>query len=312
MLALPRVKPRDPAGHAILSALEGAVLRIQVSDPEARRGESEGIHRLRTSTRRLRSELRAFHDLVDPLWREQIQGELKWLAGVLGDVRDLDVLAARLRGATAVRDESDVQALAPLLDELEARHARALRALRDALQSDRYRNLQSALQRAIAHPALKDEAWEPCRTALPPVAAAAWRRLKKAARDLQPSDPDVEFHEVRKRAKRARYTAELIASALGHHAAKDARRFIRLTTQVQDALGEHQDAMVASRTIEEGLDAHPEDGAFAEVARRLLESQREVAQAGRTAFFKIWDRLDRKKVRRWMSPPSKAKCKSHS
>src|SRR5436305_13828412 len=67
-----RVKPGDPAAHAVLSALEAALARIQASEAEARRGDSEGIHRLRTATRRLRSELRAFHDLIDPQWLERV------------------------------------------------------------------------------------------------------------------------------------------------------------------------------------------------------------------------------------------------
>ena len=95
---------------------------------------------------------------------------------------------------------------------------------------------------------------EPCRVALPAVAAAAWRRLKKAgARPLRPSDPDAEFHELRKLAKRARYTAELIAPIMGRRAARAAGRFIRLLTQVQDTLGEHQDAVVAAGEIEHAL-----------------------------------------------------------
>src|SRR4051812_43251186 len=53
-----RVKPGEPAGQLICAAMEAALSRIRVADPGARRGEIEGIHRLRTSTRRLRSELR--------------------------------------------------------------------------------------------------------------------------------------------------------------------------------------------------------------------------------------------------------------
>ena len=82
------------------------------------------------------------------------------------------------------------------------------------------------------------------------MAAAAWRRLKKQGRGLRPSDPDAEFHELRKRAKRARYTAELIAPIMGRRAARAAGGFIRLLTQVQDTLGEHQDAVVAADEIE--------------------------------------------------------------
>jgi CHAD domain-containing protein len=310
-LAMPRIRPGEPAAELIRAALRGAVARVQAADPEARRGEIEGIHRLRTSTRRLRSELRTVQDLVDPCWRVHLEGELKWLASMLGSVRDLDILTARLRDAVACRSQDGREksqaadacpdlALRPLFDALADRHSRNSRELRDALQGERYRNLVAILEKSAGHLAVKDEAMEPCRATLPPLAAAAWRRLKKGARALKHSDPDSEFHEVRKRAKRARYTAELIAPALGRHIEKKAARFIRLTTKVQDILGEHQDAVVAGDEIERILAGHPHDEALVRVAEDLIETERRAAEAARDRFFDVWAKLDRKKSVRWL------------
>jgi CHAD domain-containing protein len=306
-LTLPRVKPRDPAGHALLTSLESALLRIQSSEWDALCGEGEGIHRLRTSTRRLRSDLRAFRDMVEPHWAEEIEGELKWFTGLLGEVRDVDVLSRRIKRALSLQDDSDTEAMAPMFEELTARHARTLRALRNALQGDRYRNLVASLQHAIEHPALMDEAHSPCRTVIPPLAKAAWRRLKKPAKELRPTDPDEQFHEVRKRAKRARYNAEMIAEILGRSAAKCARRFIRRVTRLQDTLGEHQDAIITAREIDDALALHPDDAAFVRAGRHLLEGQHAAAQDARDEFFRAWDKLDRKELRRWMKSSSMVK-----
>jgi CHAD domain-containing protein len=148
---------------------------------------------------------------------------------------------------------------------------------------------------------------------LPPVAAAAWRRLKKAARDLRLSDSDEAFHEVRKLAKRARYTAELIAPVLGQTALKRARRFIRRTTRVQDVLGAHQDAVVAGQEVAAALERHAQEDSFAGAARCLRDSLRTAADAARSEFFDVWEKLDRKKVRRWMkASKAKAGCSAHS
>ena len=310
VVALPRVKPGQPAADLIQAALRGAMSRIAAADREARRGEVEGIHRLRTSTRRLRSELHTVRDLVERDWREHLEQELKWLAGKLGSVRDLDILCHRLRsagelepGQNGVGDRSSKAPqkgdLEPFLAELRERHARNSRALREALQGERYRNLLSALEGSIADPALKEEAWESCRTALPPLAEAAWRRLKSGGRELEPDAPDADFHEVRKSAKRARYTAELIAPALGRRAGEEAKRFIALTTQLQDVLGEHQDAIIATAEIERFLAEHPQEDDSARAARHLLEAQRHTAQATRADFFAVWKKLDRKKSLRW-------------
>ncbi len=306
--AAPIVKPGDAVGQAVKAALECAVARIGACDADARRGDSEGIHRLRTSTRRLRSELRAFQDLVEPQWRLPLERELKWLADLLGSVRDLDILMARLRKAAASEPGRDAAALAPLFRSLEARHEIAARALLEGLQDERYRKLLVLLDQAIARPQLKDEAWEPCRRILPALAAAAWRRVRKGAQNLRLSDPDAEFHELRKRAKRARYIAELIAPIITGRKDPSANRFIRLITQVQDTLGEHQDAVVAAAEIERSLAENAADAPLVEAAGRLLEAQRQASHAAKAAFFKVWDKLDRKKSTRWLKAHSKARA----
>jgi len=305
---MPKVKPADAVGEAVKAALKGAVARIGECDPAARRGDGEGIHRLRTSTRRLRSELRAFQDLVEPQWRSPLERELKWLADLLGAVRDLDVLVARLRKAAANELGRDAEAITPLIRSFEARHEIAFLALHEGLRGERYRELLVLLDQAIEHPRLKDEAWEPCRRVLPPLAAAAWRRARKGAQGLRPADPDAEFHELRKRAKRARYVAELIAPIIGHREDPSANRFIRLITQVQDTLGEHQDAVVAAAEIERCLAENAGNAPLVKAAGRLLETQREASRAAKTAFFKVWDKLDRKKSTRWLKAHPKARA----
>src|SRR5262249_14256305 len=175
------------------------------------------------------------------------------------------------------------------------------RELRGALQAERYRELLASLQHAIEQPSLQAEACKPCRTALPPLAATAWRRLKKRSRALQPSDPDEAFHEVRKRAKRARYTAERRPPILSGAAARGARRSTRGAPRAQDLLGEPQAAIVAGHELAGLLARHSDGPAFERAAHRLLEDQADAARGARAAFFDIWDKLDRKKSRRWLN-----------
>ena len=63
-------------------------LRLTVPDPAA-----EDVHQARVATRRVRSDLKTFGDILDPLWRSHLRSELKWLGAVLGELRDLDVLS---------------------------------------------------------------------------------------------------------------------------------------------------------------------------------------------------------------------------
>lgn len=294
------LRPRDPVERAVLVAIESALGRFRENEDAAGRGTVEGIHRFRTATRRLRSELRAFRELVDADWIGPLEAELKWLAGLLGAVRDLDVLSARFRKAAGPEDGPRADALAPLFADLSERHDRAACDLREALRGDRYRGLLDALRRALNEPPPGGDTGTPCREAMPPLAASAWRRLKKSARALDPDDPDEAFHQVRKRAKRARYTAEMVAPVLSGSSARGGRRFIKGATRVQDVLGEHQDAIVAGQELGKLLDRRAGGPEFERAARRLLDDETEAARDARERFFDVWDRLDRKKARRWM------------
>jgi CHAD domain-containing protein len=292
------VGPADPAAQAIQATLAEGLERLRANRTPACCGEVEGVHRLRTTSRRLRSALRVFEGLVEPDWAGRLEAELKWIAGLLGAVRDLDVLKARLQCAAG----ESAEALGPLFASLTERHKRASETLHVALQGERFQHLVESLAEAADHPAFRDDAWEPCRTVLPRTVAGAWSRLKKCGRSLTPDDPDENFHEVRKRAKRARYAAEAVAEALGPDQAKEARRFARRATEVQDILGEHQDAIVACQEINRLVADRPHDGPFNLAAGRLLERQEHAARTARAQFFEVWDRLDRKKLVRWLKP----------
>jgi CHAD domain-containing protein len=316
-LTLPVIKPNYPAAELIRSAFKAAIARMQAADPDARRGEPEGVHRLRAATRRLRSELKAVSDLVDRQRGEHLEQELKWLAGSLGSVRDLDILCLRLQAAASPEKANGHISgspfkvawdgtLAPFFLALRDRHTANLRTLRDNLLGERYQDLMTSLTVAVESPAFKDDAWEPCWKALPPLAAEAWRQLKKGGRAIDDRSPDADLHEVRKLTKRARYTAELIAPALGTRTEKRARRFIRLTTQLQDVLGEHQDAIVATAELERFMAAQARDPEVACQAHALLETQHHVARTTRAKFFKIWKRLDRRRSLKWFSRKQKA------
>jgi CHAD domain-containing protein len=316
-LTLPVIKPNYPVAELIRSAFKAAIARMQAADPDARRGEPEGVHRLRAATRRLRSELKAVSHLVDRKWGEHLEQELKWLAGGLGSVRDLDILCQRLHAAASPEKANGHVSgspfkvacdgtLAPFFLALRDRHDANLRTLRDNLQGGRYHDLVTSLTVAFESTPLKDEAWEPCWKALPPLAAAAWRQLKKGGRAVDDHSPDADLHQVRILAKRARYTAELIAPALGTRTEKRARRFIRLTTQLQDVLGEHQDAIVATTELQQFLARNPHDQSLSHRVQDLLESQHQTAQATRAKYFDIWKKLDHKKSLKWFKRRKRA------
>lgn len=296
----PRVGPDDPAADAVRAALAEGGRWLSENTPKARAGEVKGVHRLRTTTRRLRTALELFRGLTDPNWADALAAECKWLAGTLGAVRDLDVLLARLSAAAHETDEALEPAIAPLFADLRARHAEASAALRQALSSDRFDRLEALTAMAATSGPLSEDAWRPCREVLPPLVGRAWKKLKNAARDLNPGDPPASFHHTRKLAKRARYAAEAVFGSLDHAPSEAAARFAKRARSVQDVLGEHQDAVVAGDAVRASALRHPDLAAFQFAAGRLFEHEARAASAAAAHFFDTWPALDRKKVVRWL------------
>ena len=85
--------------------------------------------------------------------------------------------------------------------------------------------------------------------------------------------------------KRVRYAAELAAHELGKRGAA----FVDAAKELQDVLGEHQDAVVAEGRIR----AWAADGADAEAASLLTAREHERMEAARTAWPQAWKALRR-------------------
>ena len=91
---------------------------------------------------------------------------------------------------------------------------------------------------------------------------------------------------MRIRVKRARYAAELASGELG----KGGARFVAAAKELQDVLGEHQDAVVAEDVIRTWLAESP-GGAVA--GGRLVERERMRRAAARSAWPEAWILLER-------------------
>ncbi|WP_422931695.1 CHAD domain-containing protein [Singulisphaera sp. PoT] len=255
----------------------------------------EGMHKMRATTRRLRSELRFYEEYVDPEWAFELEEDLKWLASKLGLVRQFDVLRDRFRASAGSLESS----IGPIFQTLGERRARAALELQCVIDGIRYEDLWHRLQTMIEHPTYEDSALAPCREIIPDLVADAWKKLKKKARKLKDSSEDEDFHDVRKRAKRARYAAEAVAKALPSARKRDALRFAVAATHIQDILGEHQDAADAIHFIQDVASEFPDDGAFNLAAGRMIERETYVLDTSRDKFFEAWKPFDHRKNRRW-------------
>jgi CHAD domain-containing protein len=288
------VSPVDPATAAVRPALAAALRRLLSFDPYARLGDPEGVHQLRVSARRLRSVLRTFAPIVHAEKTEPVIEDLRWLGQVLGDVRDLDVLDARLR------PEADLEQAARLFQALALRREVAAGVLTTALSSPRYVAFIERVMQLIADDRLTVESPGACREVLPALVERMWKKLRQAGQALEPESAESDFHRARILAKRARYSAETVAVFLKPKAKEELEHFAQGAEAVQNILGEHQDAAFALTTLLEIAAEHPDDEQLNASVRALVERQERNAKAKREEFFEEWPKLDRKKNTTWV------------
>jgi len=278
---------------AIRGAIAEAVASLLEHDPVVRTsGDPEGVHQARVATRKLRSHLRTFGPLLDPDWSEPLRTELGWLAMGLGAVRDREVLLDRLRERAKSLPDSDAKSAASLLKGMEVEIGELRKKMIQDLDSQRYIDLLESLVAAAHDPATLVEADQPASASLPALATTPWRRLRSAVKQLPVSPTDPELHRIRILAKRARYAAEAVAPVAGG----DANAFARAAAKLQTILGEHQDAV----TAQAWLRGTHVSGRKAFVAGELIALERLAAEDARVRWPKIWDSLDRKRLRSWM------------
>jgi CHAD domain-containing protein len=288
-------EPEQPGPRASAVVQLRALLRTQHEqllghDPGVRvGGEPEDVHAMRVAVRRSRAVLRAARPILDPDWGEGLRKELEWLGDQLAPVRDLDVLSAYLEGELASLPSIDAASGRRLLDLLEEDHENARGALLEALDTDRYLRLLSALDAAATAPRVRT-----ADIGAAELARSEFRRLRKFRRRLGSDLSDGELHELRIRGKRARYAAELAASARGGAA----KRFIVRAEEFQDVVGEHQDAIVAERVVRD-LSARARSPGASLAAGRIVERQEERRRRAREAYPEAWKRLRRAGERAW-------------
>jgi len=295
--APPDVNAASPAADLVRWSLRTGLARLVAADVGVRRVEHDAVHQMRVACRRLRSDLRTFADLLADPRGETLREELAWLAGSLGEARDLEVLQARVV-RTAARDP-----LAPLNDKglatidrlLTEQETVALATAKAALGTERYVALLQLLVATATNPVVTELAEQRCRDVLPGLVGAAWRHLAKRAAKLHIGDADDDWHRARILAKRARYSAEVAAEALG----KPARATAVAATQVQEVLGEHQDAAIAADRMLELPALVPRDGALAITCGRLAERERESVRAARAAFPAVWRDVKGGRTTKW-------------
>jgi CHAD domain-containing protein len=293
---------RPTSADVVLGYLREQAETMKRYDPLVRRDEPDAVHQMRVATRRLRSTLQSFGSVLRPDGTEHLRGELRWLAGVLGEARDTEILHQRMRSRlTEIPPELVMGPVAARIQRHFAPlQATAREAVLEALDSDRYTALLDELDRLLADPPLAPAAGRPAASELPEAVARAYRRVSRRMRRAREApvgrEREVALHETRKAAKRARYAAEAVRPVFG----SPAGRFAEQQKQLQSLLGDHQDAVItrgsardlAVRAHLAGENAFP----YGLLYEREDADVRQLDDEAR----RVWAKIKRRKYRRWL------------
>ena len=196
------------------------------------------LHQARVALRRLRSAFSLFAPMLGDARFDRLREETRWLAGTLGDARDIDVLIER-------SPDEDFRA------RLQEPRARAYAAAEGALESDRARALMLDLAEWIAVgewlrlPQPRPLREQPARLFAAEALDRFRRKVKKQGRDLAELDDETR-HEVRKAAKKLRYASEFFRALFDDKRQRRRyKRFVSALEELQDRLGALNDLVAA-------------------------------------------------------------------
>ena len=250
-------------------------------------------HDVRVATRRARFALRLCGDCFSPDWSVPLRQELRWLAGLCGTVRDLDVVLETVR-KQAEAGEIDGRIPPETARRFAAWRAEAVRVLRTGLQSDRYRDLVASLRLPREAAADGDSGNGP-----PWVGDTASKYLRAAFQKVcrwrsrpEPELTPARLHRLRIDFKRLRYTGEFFRETFP----ECLDELIVATIRYQDCLGRHQDARVAMDLLNTMAERLWKEGAGGPEASLWLGECRQMfryrARAERGQFIELWSEFD--------------------
>lgn len=279
----PATTTRDRSAAALQAVLRAQYDQILLNDPGTRMGtDPEALHDHRVAIRRMRALLRAGRPLLDRRWADDLRAALRQAGQALAAVRDLDVMLADVESLARGLPEPERSGASDIVDRLRKRRDDEQARLAKELCEAWYISLLNRVEQAVDAPHFAGTG------ALTKVVRKEHRRARRLVRALPKKPSDAELHGVRKAVKRGRYAAEL-ADAAG---ISGMGKYVKRAKQLQDVLGDHQDAVVTSEALTE-IDGSLHRPAAHLAVEALREANAERRAAARRAFPKAWRRLDK-------------------
>ena len=230
--------------------------------------DPEHLHQMRVGTRRLQAVLQVFESVVE-IPKAANADRLRFLARVLGKVRDFDVQIASLTEYYQPRLSAPEQGkLQKAIATFQHQRAKAFGKLETALTESRYDTLTQAYEDWLAEPQYTAIAKLPVEAALPDLLTPLLSRLllhrgwlvsEQAASETGSEAANAEpatlgeqgtwLHDLRKLCKQVRYEAEFFMPFYD----QPFQNWVKEIKTLQSQLGEYQDAQVLRSILADEL-----------------------------------------------------------
>lgn len=264
--------------------------------------DAEAVHRMRVARRRTLSTLRLFEAEL-PARIANTRKALKTVLGGLASVRDLDVQSAQLDAVSDGLATMGREPLDALREHMQTQSAAARLQMRRTLESRAAQRLLATLRTG-----LQENTWTgprgselPVVSVLPERLRQRYCRLRKRGKRIHEGSPADELHEVRRRAKHLR---DALAPFTGWYG-EPAQRLQRSLERLQELLGRHQDAHVATMHLEQWVTTQPQLAAQTVfLMGRLAEHHCATMRRMRRRLPKAWRRIDK----RWKALARALRC----
>ena len=239
---------------ALQSIGRNCLAQLLRNEPAVLSGQLEGVHQMRVAVRRLRSAISSLRELLPQQELDRTVEELRWLGGMLGPARNLDVFATELLPAARIRlpDQTGWDDLAAILDRLRLT---AYDRLRDAIGSERYTTgMLRLLQRFATSDWSEQRGAHETEALSPPIGELVPRMLHRRRRKVRLRGARFgrlappERHKLRIAVKKLRYTIELFGNLFDNDELED---YVKRLKGLQGDLGYANDVRVAHEFITE-------------------------------------------------------------
>lgn len=216
--------------------------------------DPEQLHQMRVGTRRLRTALQVFASAIE-LPKKSGTKQLRDLARVLGEVRDLDVQTASLRDDYQPGvNPHEQKKLSKVMQTLSRRRKDAFAAMEQALTQRQFQQIKTAYESWLKQPQYTIVAQLPLAAVLPdvlsPLLAELFLHPGWLIATTEISDENAEaLHDLRKVCKHVRYQTEFFTSFYG----EEFSNWVKEIKKIQDSLGAFQDTQVLRTLLSQEL-----------------------------------------------------------